>query len=144
MSDTAVPHISLALSPGREARELGQMVWQGTELTDWTDCGLPGVHVSPSTTMYRISLSSDFNSSVLEHVLISRHHGREGTDHEDAQALIDSLPSTLWSSGPFDVGHCSAATPISIEVAEGSHVFRPRYRWAPEADDGMEDAVTGL
>ena len=64
--------------------------------------------------------------------------------HKDAQALIESLPSTLWSSGSFDVGHCSAVIPVSIEVAEGSHVFCSQYRWVPEADDGMEDALTGL
>uniref|UniRef100_A0A3B3HTC1 ribonuclease H n=1 Tax=Oryzias latipes TaxID=8090 RepID=A0A3B3HTC1_ORYLA len=40
MLDTAVPHISLALSPGDEARQLGPMTKRGVNNTDWQDCGI--------------------------------------------------------------------------------------------------------
>ncbi|XP_023806725.1 uncharacterized protein LOC105358070 [Oryzias latipes] len=144
MSNTAVPHISLALSPGHEARQLGPMTKRGVNNTDWQNCALPGVQFSPSTKMYRITLPLTTNSSVLEHVCIARHHGREMTDHEDAEVMLKTLPASLWSTGPFDVGSCSAVPPVEIQVTAGAQVFRPQYRWVQEADAGMEETLTGL
>lgn len=68
MSETVVPHISLALPAGKEARELGPMTKRGAEATDWKDSDLPGVQWSQSTSMYRIALSPAINSSMLERV----------------------------------------------------------------------------
>lgn len=47
----------------------------------------------------------------------------------------------LWSSGPFHVGSCTAVEPVQVQVSPGTHVYRPQYRWVPEADQGMEDTL---
>ena len=83
------------------------------------------------------------NSSFLEQHLIHRHQ-RELTDHDAAETMPSSLPESLWSAGPFDVGHCLQVEPVKIEVSEGSHVYSPQYRWTTDADKGMEDTLTGL
>ncbi|XP_053731649.1 uncharacterized protein LOC128765183 [Synchiropus splendidus] len=144
MAASAAPHISLALSPGHAAKELGPMMKRASTLTDWRQSDLPQVTFSPSTKMYKIMFEPTTNSSILEHVFIDRQHGREHTDHEEAASMLTSLPQSLWSAGPFDVGHCTSTAAVQIKVVPDSHVRRHQYRWTPDADEGMENTLTGL
>lgn len=43
MTDTAAPHVSLALNPGHEARELGRMTKRLLEADDWVETSVPNV-----------------------------------------------------------------------------------------------------
>ena len=49
-----VPHVSLALTVGHEAKGLGPMVMKGQRLTDWTQTSIPGVYFSKQGKMYKI------------------------------------------------------------------------------------------
>lgn len=105
MSETAVPHISLALGPEKEARELGPMTKYLHNLPDWQDSGIPDVQFSPSSEAYRIFIQMK-DMAILEHETLTRDHGREYSDHEDTERVLFSVPSGVWSLGPFDVGFC--------------------------------------
>ncbi|CAJ1050397.1 Retrovirus-related Pol polyprotein from transposon opus [Xyrichtys novacula] len=142
MSETAFPHISLALHPGHEARELGPMVKAAVLASDWSSSGLPGVLRSPSLKMFRI-VSTTTDSALCTHELIPRDHGREKSDHPKAQELISSLPVSLWAEGPTDVGliHCK---PISFQLNTDSPVWVPQYPHKREAELGIQDTIEGL
>ncbi|XP_061122261.1 uncharacterized protein LOC133149058 [Syngnathus typhle] len=143
MTEKGVPHISLALAPGHEARELGSMVKHLLLQTDWRKTHIPNLYWSESQKAYQIKQPM-VDSGLLEMMLVSRTHGRELTDHEDAEVMLAALPDTLWSQGPFDVGFCHSMAPIDLQMDETQPIKRPQYRWPSEANQGMEDTLCGL
>ncbi|XP_037101594.1 uncharacterized protein LOC119119282 [Syngnathus acus] len=143
MTEKGVPHISLALAPGHEARQLGSMVKHLLLQTDWRKTHIPNLYWSESQKAYQIKQPM-VDSGLLEMMLVSRTHGRELTDHEDAEVMLAALPDTLWSQGPFDVGFCHSMAPIDLQMDETQPIKRPQYRWPSEADQGMEDTLCGL
>ncbi|XP_061685740.1 uncharacterized protein LOC133506038 [Syngnathoides biaculeatus] len=143
MGEEGLPHVTLAVSPGHEPRQLGPMVKRLTQQHDWMMTEIPDVWHSATTKSYRI-MAKMVDESDLELVFLDRHHGRELTHHESALAMLDQMPQTLWSHGPFDVGFCHTVQPIQLEVDCSIQVRRPQYRWPKEADKGMEDTVAGL
>lgn len=52
-------------------------------------------------------------------------NGRETTDSDFAGQLIDSLPGSLWSIDPTDVGFCNVS-PIVFQMKPGQ-VYVPQY-----------------
>ncbi|XP_026043069.1 uncharacterized protein LOC113033468 [Astatotilapia calliptera] len=142
MSDEAAPHVSLALHPGHQAKELGGMVKRSLAATDWTPTKLPQVLFSPSTKTYQI-LNDCFNSSTLQHGVVSGSHGREHTDHCDAAPLLDSLPDCLWSLGPTDVGLVDVE-PVSFQLSSATPLWQPQYPHRPEAEAGIAETISGL
>ncbi|XP_069025015.1 uncharacterized protein [Embiotoca jacksoni] len=69
MSDTSFPHVSLALHPQHEARELGPMVKRGHDCQDWESTCIPRVLRSRSLNMFRIHNSTS-DVITLEHLWI--------------------------------------------------------------------------
>lgn len=115
MSEEAVPHITLAILAQHQAKDLGPMCRKLHSLTDWGPTQIPSVQFSPSSKTYRI-IADVPDSMELEHRQIERFHGREKMDHHDSDALLRSLPESLWSSGPTDVGFCSHVTPVTFKL----------------------------
>ncbi|MGL5038320.1 MAG: retroviral-like aspartic protease family protein, partial [Aeromonas sp.] len=142
MTKTAAPHISLALSPGHEARELGGMTKIIREATDWALCNIAGVLYSKTHDAYWINQNTD-DCGTLTQRQVSRAHGRELSDGEGAKELIARQPATLWSQGPTDVGLCDI-TPITFSIKPGEPLWIPQYRNKPEAEDGIAATVQGL
>ncbi|XP_029385609.1 uncharacterized protein LOC115061440 [Echeneis naucrates] len=79
----------------------------------------------------------------MDHAQVSRHHGREKTDHPDAARMIDSLPDSLWSSGPTDVGLVDCP-PVSFKLKSDTPVWIPQYPSKREAEIGIADTIEGL
>ncbi|KAI4888718.1 hypothetical protein NFI96_003920 [Prochilodus magdalenae] len=142
MSEEAAPHVSLALHPQHQAKELGSIVKRALAQTDWVPTLISQVSFSKQTNTYRITLTA-IDTVTLEHRQISRHHGRERTDHPDAAPMISSLPSTLWAQGPTDVG-LVACTPVTFSLQTEQPIWVRQYPHKPQAEEGIKDTITGL
>ena len=142
MSEEAVPHVSLAIAPKHQAKDLGPMVKTAAALTDWVPTSLLGVSLSPSSNIYRLSF---FNavSGICKHELLTRQHGREMLDGEGATSMLAALPSSLWSTCPFDVGRCSME-PVTFEMNTYCPIWRPQYKHKVEAAQGISPTIEGL
>ncbi|XP_061120925.1 uncharacterized protein LOC133143150 [Syngnathus typhle] len=93
MTEKGVPHISLALAPGHEARELGSMVKHLLLQTDWRKTHIPNLYWSESQKAYQIKQPM-VDSGLLEMMLVSRTHGRVLTDHA-VSSFVASAAFTL-------------------------------------------------
>ncbi|MGL5117874.1 MAG: reverse transcriptase domain-containing protein, partial [Plesiomonas shigelloides] len=142
MTKTATPHISLALHPGHEARELGGMTKTLKAARDWALCDIEGVLYSKTHDAYWINQNTD-DSGTLTQRQLSRTHGREMTDGEGAKELIARQPASLWSQGPTDVGLCDI-TPVTFAIKPREPLWIPQYRNKPEAEEGIASTVQGL
>lgn len=96
MCDTSIPHISLALAPGHEAKELGPMTKRLHETTDWELSEIPNLLYSPSQKAYRIDCNV-YDDSILENLLIPRYHGCEATDHDLAETYLKQVSDRYYS-----------------------------------------------
>nr|XP_015798270.2 uncharacterized protein LOC107374635 [Nothobranchius furzeri] len=142
MGDEAVPHVSLALHPAHQAKELGGMVKRSLATTDWRSTPLPQVSYSESTQTFKITAACS-NSTHLQQETISRSHGRERTDHPDALIMLDLLPTSLWSTGPTDVGLVSIP-PVTFHLKDHAPLWVPQYPHKPYAEEGIADTINGL
>lgn len=142
MEEEAAPHISLALHPKHEAKELGSIVKKALRQTDWKKTNLPQVTYSPSTKIYKISLTA-VDQATLQHLQISRHHGRERKDHPEAEPMINSLPDSLWAEGPTDVG-LVACSPVTFSLQSDDPIWIKQYPHSLQAEEGIKDTITGL
>ncbi len=140
MTDTAAPHISMALHPGHEARELGGMTKRA--VADWEPTDINMVLYSHTANSYWVTEKNE-DMGVLTHKQISRSHGREQTDGPGAEQLIAVQPSDLWSQGPTDVGLCNIA-PVTFDLSSNEPIWVPQYHNKPEADEGIASTVQGL
>ncbi|XP_056308428.1 uncharacterized protein LOC130219955, partial [Danio aesculapii] len=142
MRQTAAPHISLALHPTHEARELGSMTKRLLTVTDWEPTDNTQLYYSPSADSYKV-VRETLDLGTLEHKWISRCHGRDKSDGEGAEELINSMPQELWSTGPTDVGYCDI-TPVTFDISDGQPTWVPQYRNKPEAIAGIKPTIEGL
>ncbi|XP_056311200.1 uncharacterized protein LOC130222695 [Danio aesculapii] len=142
MRQTAAPHISLALHPTHEARELGSMTKRLLTVTDWEPTDNTQLYYSPSADSYKV-VRETLDLGTLEHKWISRCHGRDKSDGEGAEELINSMPQELWSTGPTDVGYCDI-TPVTFDISDGQPTWVPQYRNRPEAVAGIKPTIEGL
>ncbi len=142
MTDTSAPHISMALHPGHEARELGGMTKRLRAVTDWEPTDINMVLYSHTAKAYWIAGRTEDMGS-LTHNQISRCHGREQTDGPGAEQLIAKQPPDLWSQGPTDVGLCNIA-PVTFDLSSNEPIWVSQYHNKPEADEGIASTVQGL
>lgn len=138
-----VQNISLLVHPQHQAKDLGPMVKKGIHLTDWRETQLPGVKYSSSSGYYLITQETK-DTIVLEHEWLTRWHGREKSDHEDAETMLKSLPDQLWTQSPTDVGFCKNYPEISFELTCDDPIWRPQYKHKPKAEEGIKDTIEGL
>ena len=142
MSEEAAPHVSLALHPQHQAKELGGIIKRALTQTDWIDTTIPQIQYSSAAKTYRINVTGT-DTATLEHLQITRQHGRELTDHHLAAGMIDTLPSHLWAQGPTDVGVVDC-TPITFKVQSGEPLWIRQYPHKPQAEAGISDTIEGL
>lgn len=117
MPQEVLPHITLAVNVNHEARELGPMTKMLLALTDWQCTQIPNLFFS--------------------HRQIERLHGREKTDHPDSSALLDSLPTGLWSQGPTDVGFCHSSPPVTFDLTDNTLIWHKQSPHKPVAEEGI-------
>lgn len=142
MEDEAAPHVSLAVHPQHQAKELGGMVKRALSVSDWRHTEIPQVLFSDSTRTYKI-LTNSSDIATLQHDQITRSHGREKTDHYLAQEILSSLPDHLWAEGPTDVG-LTNCTPVTFKVKTDSPLWIRQYPHKPQAEAGIADTIEGL
>ena len=78
MGDEGAPHVSLTLHPQYQAKELEGILKRALSQTDWVYTSIPEVRYSAAARTYRITVSA--KDTVLEHLQIARHHGREKSE----------------------------------------------------------------
>lgn len=143
LANSAFPHVSFALSPHHQAKELGTMIKKASLITDWEQTQIPEVLCSASNPQFvNIELQATDNT-VLEHHKIARHHGEERSDPPEAASVKANAPSWLWATGPFDVGQCHIA-PITFQIDQSRPEYRPLYKISPEAMAGLQDTTEGF
>lgn len=98
------PHITLLVNPTHTAKDLGPFARQTMMTYDWQPKATPGLLFSPSTQTHKITTDELSLTGIFEHVMLQRHHGRETTDSDLAEQMLNTLPDSLWSQGPTDVG----------------------------------------
>lgn len=141
MEDEAAPHVSLALHPDHQAKELGSIVKTAKQQTDWKQL-TPQIMYSSTAKTYKIQVSCT-DQALMEHVQISRHHGREKTDHPDSAAMLDSLPNSLWATGPTDVGLVDCP-PVTFSLNTTDPIWLPQYPHKLQTELGIADTIEGL
>nr|XP_023686842.1 uncharacterized protein LOC111853780 isoform X2 [Paramormyrops kingsleyae] len=143
MGQEAVPHVSLALHPKHQAKDLGPMVKRARETQDWVQTQIPQVSFSPSCSTYRIQVAAQ-DTALLQHEQIARDHGREKMDHPKAAALLASLPDSLWSTSPTDVG-LIPCTPVQFQLQPGEGpLWLRQYPHKQAAEEGIAETIDGL
>ncbi|XP_061679661.1 uncharacterized protein LOC133502647 [Syngnathoides biaculeatus] len=75
------PHVSLMVSPQHTAKDHGPFVLTCTEARDWQNLFHSQLLYS-SSLAYWIQSNTFLPTSVLEHQLLDKHHGRETTDSD--------------------------------------------------------------
>lgn len=143
LSSYAAPHVSLALHPGHQAKDLGPMTKRLLEAQDWKQSTLPQVLYSPSQNAYKI-MHHTTDKVILEHQELDRFHGREHTDHPATESMLNSLPTTLWSEGPTDVGFCSRFPPVQFSYSTPCPIWRCQYPLKEQSEAGIADTIAGL
>ncbi|XP_062864415.1 protein NYNRIN-like [Trichomycterus rosablanca] len=137
-----VPHVTLAIGKGYEARSLGPMVKEAMTNT-YVPTEIPCLSRSLDGFYWKIDNQS-IDKAVLEEQLLSRHHGREHTNHELTENYLIKVPAHIWTIDPFDVG---LVTHHSIMVGLKPGVFpvwKPQYPLKPEQSLGIKDTIAGL
>lgn len=129
-------------NPQHQAKELGGMVKRALTQSDWQHTQIPQVQYSASAKTYRI-IHSTTNTAILEHELITRHRGREKTDHYQTEDMLNTLPGHLWADGPTDVGLTDCA-PITFSVNTSTPLWVRQYPHKPQAEAGIQDTIEGL
>ncbi|XP_072571876.1 uncharacterized protein [Paramormyrops kingsleyae] len=140
MGQEAVPHVSLALHPKHQAKNFGPMVKRARETKDWVQTQIPQASFSPSCSTYCIQVAAQ-DTALLQHEQIARDPGREKMDHPKAAALLASLPDSLWSTSPTDVGLISCA-PVQFQLQPGEGpLWLRQYPHEQAAEDGIAETI---
>lgn len=91
---------------------------------------------------YKIAHSSSVTLHPEKH--LSRTHGRENTDHPDTDFLLSSLPDSLWSTGPLDVGLLDIPL-VKISLKPDTvPVYGAQYSLRPDQLQGVANTITGF
>ncbi|XP_048827863.1 uncharacterized protein LOC125705362 [Brienomyrus brachyistius] len=143
MGEEAVPHVSLALHPKHQAKDLGPMVKRAISATDWGPTQILQISYSPSCSSYCIPTKVT-DTALLQHEQLSRDHGREKMDHPSAAALLASLLDSLWSTGPTDVGLVDCAPVDFLLRPTAGPLWVRQYQHKPAAEEGIAETVAGL
>ncbi|KAK0139607.1 Gag-Pol polyprotein [Merluccius polli] len=136
LTETSVPHLTLAVARNHEAKDLGPMMKIAMAVTDWTPTTNVRVHTSPSTKIYRISTGTQSLRALTraEKVDMSRISSTMMPiiKHEDrpldVQQMVQTLPAQLWATGAYDMGHTPhhcMTTPLKPGVQP---IWKPQYK----------------
>ena len=143
------PHLTLAVARHHEAKNLGPMIARARAVQEWTPMDNPAIHVNPSREFIRISFPDTTAKCVAEHVERERTPEpptppeREPEDPE-VKAMLDSLPSSLWATGPYDMGY-TPQHKIRIPLKPGATtIYRVQYKVKKEAETGITKTIEGL
>ena len=143
------PHLTLAVARHHEAKNLGPMIARARAVQEWTPTDNPAIHVNPSREFIRISFPDTTAKCVAEHVERERTPEpptppeREPEDPE-VKAMLDSLPSSLWATGPYDMGY-TPQHKIRIPLKPGATtIYRVQYKVKEEAETGITKTIEGL
>lgn len=136
------PHISLMIAPDHTAKDLGPFTKRCIEATDWRPTTIPSLSYSHTLDSYKVTCAPAQVPSTLEHSLLNRPHGRETMDADGSSTLLDSLPASLWSVSPTDVGMCNVS-PVTFSVS-GDPVYVSQYPMSPAGEEGIADTIEGL
>lgn len=137
MAGEAYLHVTLSIHAEHQAKDLGPMTKRLKSATDWSFTQIPGLLFSPSENSYKI-MSTTTNSVILQHCQIQRYHGREKTDHPDSVQMLNSLPETLWSAGPTDVGLCPTVEPATFPISDYTPIWQSQYKHKPPAEKAFK------
>ncbi|XP_061615546.1 uncharacterized protein LOC133470776 isoform X3 [Phyllopteryx taeniolatus] len=136
------PHVSLMVSPQHTAKDLGPFVLSCTRAIDWQPTSHDTLLFSRSLDAYWIQSASYTPTSTLEHCLLDRHHGRETTDSEFANPMVQSLPLHLRSTEPTDVGFCQVQ-PVKFKM-KPDPIWIPQYPMKEAGRIGITETIEGL
>lgn len=136
------PHITLLVDPRHTAKDLGPFARECSNAFDWQSYTLSGVEYSPSLRAYRVLTQPFQIACVMQHQTLSRSHGRETSDSDKTGDLLNSLPESLWSTGPMDAG-LLRCDPVTFEH-HPEPVWLPQYYIPPEAEVGIHVTIEGL
>ncbi|XP_035376759.1 uncharacterized protein LOC118240440, partial [Electrophorus electricus] len=119
MGSEAVPHVSLALHPKHQAKDLEPMVLRASRVTDWVPTQIPNLFYFASCKTYRIEMDG-IDWTTLEHRPIARHH-----------------------DSPTGVG-LTNCIPIDFQVQQGNPIWIHQYPHKQVAELGIRDTIEGL
>ncbi|XP_032365350.1 uncharacterized protein LOC116680374 [Etheostoma spectabile] len=102
--DSAVPHVTLAVGFGQEARSLGPMVKRALGYT-WDYTSVPGLFkAKEEDQMWCFKAPKTTDRTQPEVLPLPREQGLPCTDHPSAASAHSSLPPHLFTTGPYDAG----------------------------------------
>ncbi|XP_029939577.1 uncharacterized protein LOC115382074 [Salarias fasciatus] len=136
------PHISLLVAATHTAKDLGPFTKSCVEAPDWRPTPIPNLLYSSSLDAYCVCCTFHNVDAVPEHVTMDRSHGRETTDADGAQSMLDSLPPSVWSSSPTDVGFCNIE-PVTFSF-NPEPVYQKQYPTSPAGEEGISETIDGL
>ena len=140
----SAPHVTLLIKEGGEARRLSDMAMRVKTMT-WLPTDVDHVWINETGDTHKLD-SGAYTPVLFEMVNLDRDHGREHTNHPDAEAMMDGLPQSLWSTGPYDVGHVKGVrvTTVPNKEWDGRPARRAQYRLTPEKIEGIRPTIEGL
>uniref|UniRef100_A0A672GWQ2 ribonuclease H n=1 Tax=Salarias fasciatus TaxID=181472 RepID=A0A672GWQ2_SALFA len=109
---------------------------------DWRPTPIPNLLYSSSLDAYCVCCTFHNVDAVPEHVTMDRSHGRETTDADGAQSMLDSLPPSVWSSSPTDVGFCNIE-PVTFSF-NPEPVYQKQYPTSPAGEEGISETIDSL
>ncbi|XP_046891656.1 uncharacterized protein LOC124477723 [Hypomesus transpacificus] len=142
LTTESVPHITLSVAAGGEARCLGPMVKKALTMT-WLPTTAPKLHVNAAGDMWRISDTQD-NEGDMEEVELERDHGREHTNHPNTDHYLKDVPDKLWTTGPYDVGRVTSEIGMTLKNPSDTPIWRPQYKLKEEQIEGIGETIAGL
>lgn len=86
--------------------------------------GIGGVYYWAALQAHKIA-GEAVDTAVLEHVEVSRYHGREHSDHPWRDAILANLPDSLWAANPFDCGFIRSLPYYTFDTVPHDPVWRP-------------------
>ena len=144
----SVPHVSLLVSADHQPKQLGPMVKRAQEVREWQPTDNQYLHRSPNAEFWRIS-SRTTNKAIGRRVdghrmVIDNTTKSDEPEDPEVTTMLTRIKETVWANGPYDVGH----TPQHNIVVNVKNPHRPewrhQYRIKPEAEEGINDTITGL
>jgi len=143
------PHVSMAVSKGHSAGELGGMVTKLRCAPEPAERG-SGTR-NPSQALrrgngWKVCLPDQILTCVLERYEMNSERPRCQAGREtETEERLQEVPVELWTRHPNDVGRVLAATPVSIRVKEGVPLPRvAQYPLRQEAIEGIAPVLAAL
>uniref|UniRef100_A0A8C4PZT6 Reverse transcriptase/retrotransposon-derived protein RNase H-like domain-containing protein n=1 Tax=Eptatretus burgeri TaxID=7764 RepID=A0A8C4PZT6_EPTBU len=143
------PHVSMAVSKGHSARELGRMLTRlrcASEPPGRDSETQSTLHASRRGDGWKVRLPDQILTCMLErHEMNSERPCRQANRGTRMEERLQEVPVELWTRHPNDVGRVLAATPVSIQIKEGIPLPRvAQYPLRKEAIEGIAPVIASL